>query len=64
MSRTIQYRCCKCRSLMFKHEQGKEEITETGMYAKFRTSPDGKKDVICLKCLIPQKIERGVLVGV
>ena len=60
-NKLIQYRCCDCKSLMFKYRIGAESLEFTGMNAKFIDCLDKKKDVVCLKCGTRMEIAKGEL---
>lgn len=55
----IQYRCCKCKRLLFKYRVGDERIEKIAGY--FIKCPDNKFDVVCDKCNTRQQIVKGGL---
>lgn len=55
----IQYRCCKCKRLLFKYRIGDEGIEKINGY--FVKCPNGKFDIVCDKCNTRQQIVKGGL---
>jgi len=60
-NKLIQYRCVRCKSLMFKWRTGSEKLEAVGRHARFIDCEDGKKDVVCRKCNTRQMIGNGEL---
>jgi hypothetical protein len=56
LSKLIQYRCCRCKTLLFKYTVGNERLKELGRYAFFKDYKDGLKNVSCRKCQTEQYI--------
>lgn len=59
LGKLLQYRCFKCKHLLFKYRVGDEKIQRTDSSARFIKRIDGKFDVICSKCNTRQEIAEG-----
>lgn len=56
MSKLLQFRCPKCCRVLFKVEEGAEELSYRDKGMRFYKGKNGKMIVECSKCLIISEV--------